>query len=36
MPKTLPRLPIPDRAIVVSGVAAIAACSALLWWVARP
>ena len=35
MPKTLPRLPIPDRAIVVGGVTAIAACSALLWWAAR-
>jgi fumarate reductase subunit C len=35
MPKTLPRLPIPDRAIVAGGVAAIGVCSALLWWAAR-
>ena len=34
MPKTLPRLPIPDRAIVAGGVAAIGVCSALLWWAA--
>jgi len=35
MPKTLPRLPVPDRAIVVAGVAAIGVCSTLLWWLAR-
>jgi fumarate reductase subunit C len=39
MPKTLPFVRIgawriPDRAIVVSGIAAIGACSALLWWAA--
>ncbi|HYL25975.1 MAG TPA: fumarate reductase subunit C [Burkholderiales bacterium] len=35
MPKTLPRVPVPDRAIVAAGVAAIGACSALLWWAAH-
>jgi fumarate reductase subunit C len=34
MPKTLPRVPLPYEAIVAAGVAAIAACSALLWWAA--
>ena len=34
MPKTLPRLPIPDGAIVAGGVAAIFACSALVLWAA--
>jgi fumarate reductase subunit C len=36
MPKTLPRVPVPDKAIVVAGVAAIGVCSVLLWWAARP
>ena len=35
MPKTMPRLPIPDRAIVAGGVAAIVVSSALVLWVAR-
>jgi fumarate reductase subunit C len=35
MPKTLPRVPVPDRAIGAAGVAAIGVCSALLWWAAR-
>ena len=35
MPKTLPRMPVPDKAIVVAGVAAIGVCSVLLWWVVR-
>ena len=35
MPKTMPRLPIPDRAIVAGGVTAIFVCSALVWWAAR-
>ena len=33
MPKTLPRVPIPDRGIVASGVSAAAVLSvALFWW----
>jgi fumarate reductase subunit C len=41
MPKTLPFVRIggwrvPDPAIVASGVAAIAVCSGVLFWIARP
>ena len=33
MPKTMPRLPIPDRAIVAGGVLAVIAASAsVVWW----
>lgn len=34
MPKTLPRVPVPDAAIVGAGMAAVGVCSALLWWAA--
>ena len=34
MPKTLPRIPLPDAAVAAIGVAAIGVCSALLWWAA--
>ena len=35
MPKTMPRLSIPDRAIVITGVVAvIVASSAFVWWAA--
>lgn len=32
MPKTMPRLPLPDRAIVAGGVAAVIVVSMLLLW----
>jgi fumarate reductase subunit C len=34
MPKTLPRVPVPDKAIVISGVSAVIAVSVLLLWAA--
>jgi len=34
MPKTLPRLPVPDAAIVIGGVAAALAASVAIVWVA--
>lgn len=34
MPKTLPRLPLPDRAIVASGVSGVIVVSAVLLWIA--
>jgi fumarate reductase subunit C len=34
MPKTLPRLPLPDALIVVSGVSAVMVVSAILLWMA--
>ena len=30
MPKTLPRIPVPDRLVVVAGVAGVAVCTALI------
>lgn len=35
MPKTMPRVPVPDGAIVAAGVAAIGVCSVALLWMAR-
>ena len=34
MPKTLPRIAVPDAAVVAGGIFAVGVCSALLWWVA--
>ena len=34
MPKTLPRIALPDRAVVILGVSAVLAVSALLLWIA--
>jgi len=36
MPKTLPTLRIPDRAIVAAGLVAAVVLSALLFWAAKP
>lgn len=34
MPKTLPRIPLPDAAVIVLGVSAVVVVSALLVWIA--
>jgi fumarate reductase subunit C len=34
MPKTLPRIPLPDHAVIALGVSAVVAVSALLLWIA--